>query len=187
MRKTTHAKENGRKELEKMFKKHGYDDFEWINPKNIVVAQWARMKCMFGCKNYGKCGTCPPNTPSVAESKEFVRGYKTCAVFHFTQKVKRPKDRFAWTRKVNLGLIKLEREVFLSGYEKAFLLFMDSCGICEKCSGDRATCKQPRLSRPTPEAMAVDVFSTVRKAGYPIEVLADTSLAMNRYAFLMIR
>jgi hypothetical protein len=35
--------------------------------------------------------------------------------------------------------------------------------------------------------MAVDVFSTVRKAGYPIEVLADTSLAMNRYAFLMIR
>jgi predicted metal-binding protein len=99
----------------------------------------------------------------------------------------KPEDRFAWTRKVNLGLTKLEREVFLSGYEKAFLLFMDSCVICEKCSGDRATCKQPRLSRPTPEAMAVDVFSTVRKAGYPIEVLADTSLAMNRYAFLMIR
>ncbi len=95
MRKTTHAKENGRKELEKMFKKHGYDDFEWINPKNIVVAQWARMKCIFGCKNYGKCGTCPPNTPSVAECREFVRGYKTCAVFHFTKKVKRPEDRFA--------------------------------------------------------------------------------------------
>jgi hypothetical protein len=34
--------------------------------------------------------------------------------------------------------------------------------------------------------MAVDVFSTVRGYGYPIEVLADYSQAMNRYAFLLI-
>jgi len=186
MRKTTHAKENGRKELEKMFKKHGYDDFEWINPKNIVVAQWARMKCMFGCKNYGKCGTCPPNTPSVAESKEFVRGYKTCAVFHFTQKVKRPENRFAWTRKVNSKLLKLEREVFLLGYYKAFLLFMDSCNLCASCPGIRQLCKNPKMSRPTPESMAMDVFATVRKIGYPIDVLYDYSQEMNRYAFLFI-
>lgn len=35
-----------------------------------------------------------------------------------------------------------------------------------------------------PEALAVDVFSTVRQVGYPIEVLTDYSEAMNRYAFL---
>jgi hypothetical protein len=34
--------------------------------------------------------------------------------------------------------------------------------------------------------MAVDVFSTVRQIGYPIEVLADYCQAMNRYAFLLI-
>jgi hypothetical protein len=34
--------------------------------------------------------------------------------------------------------------------------------------------------------MAVDVFSTVRRIGYPIEVLADYRQAMNRYAFLLI-
>jgi hypothetical protein len=34
--------------------------------------------------------------------------------------------------------------------------------------------------------MAVDVFTTVRKYGLPIEVLKDYSQAMNRYAFLMI-
>lgn len=186
MRKTTHAKENGRKELEKMFKKHGYADYKWINPRQIVVAQWARMKCMFGCKNYGKCGTCPPNTPSVAECKEFVRGYKTCAVFLFTKKVKRPEDRFAWTKQVNSKLLKLEREVFLSGYYKAFLLFMDSCNLCVSCPGVRQLCKNPKLSRPTPESMAIDVFATVRKIGYPIEVLYDYKKEMNRYAFLFI-
>jgi predicted metal-binding protein len=176
-----------RKKLEGLFQKLGFDEFKWIDPAQIVVSQWTRMKCMYGCREYGKTASCPPNVPSVSECERFFREYNDAAVFHFEKKVKKPEDRFAWTRKVNLGLIKLEREVFLSGYEKTFLLFMDSCGICEKCSGDRITCKQPKLSRPTPEAMAVDVFSTVRKAGYPIEVLRDTTLAMNRYAFLMIR
>lgn len=186
MIRAVNRRERGRKELEKMFKRHGYDDFKWIGPKSIVVSQWARMKCLFGCKNYGKCGTCPPNTPSVSEVKEFVRGYKTCAVFHFAKKVAKPEDRFAWTRKVNSNLSKLEREVFLSGYYKAFLLFMDSCNLCESCPGVKQLCKNPKMSRPTPESMAIDVFATVPKIGYPIDVLYDYSQEMNRYAFLFI-
>jgi predicted metal-binding protein len=82
--------------------------------------------------------------------------------------------------------LDLEREVFLSGYYKAFLLFMDSCNLCESCSGVREKCQNPKLARPTPESMAVDVFETVRKIGYPIGVLYDYSQEMNRYAFLLI-
>ncbi len=186
MRRAINRKEMGRKELEKMLKRHGYDDYKWTDSKSIVVAQWARMKCMFGCKNYGKCGTCPPNTPSVAECKEFVREYKTCVVFRFTKRVAKPEDRFAWTRKVNLKLLKLEREVFLSGYYKAFLIFMDSCNLCTSCPGIKQLCKNPKMSRPTPESMAIDVYATVRKIGYPIDVLYDYSQEMNRYAFLFI-
>jgi hypothetical protein len=44
----------------------------------------------------------------------------------------------------------------------------------------------PRPGRPTLESMAIDVFSTVRKLGYPIEVLKDYSEEMNRYAILLI-
>jgi hypothetical protein len=35
--------------------------------------------------------------------------------------------------------------------------------------------------------MAVDVFSTARAAGYPIEVLSDYDQTMNRYAILLVR
>jgi predicted metal-binding protein len=97
MKKAVMKKETSRKKLEEMFGKHGYEDYKWINPKGIVVAQWARMKCTFGCKDYGKCGTCPPNTPSVADCRDFFRGYKTGVVFHFTKRVDKPEDRFAWT------------------------------------------------------------------------------------------
>lgn len=174
------------KELETLFQKHNCMDFKWINPENVVVSQWVRMKCMFGCPEYGKNASCPPSVPSVSECERFFREYRDAVIFHFTTKVDKPEDRFAWTREINLRLVKLEREVFLAGHEKSFLLFMDSCCICSECPGARIQCKNPKSSRPTPEAMAVDVFATVRQCGYPIEVLSDYSQKMNRYAFLMV-
>jgi len=175
-----------RKKFEERFIAHKFNDFRWIDPKTVVTAHWVRMKCIFGCREYGKTASCPPNIPSISECERFFKEYKEAVIFHFEKKVAKPEDRFAWTRKVNLKLLKLEREIFLSGYEKAFLLFMDSCNICKECGGVKEKCKEPRLARPTPEAMGVDVYTTVRNAGYPIQVLSDYTKTMNRYAFLMI-
>jgi len=174
------------KGLEKLLAKHGITDFKWIDPKTIVVSHWVRMKCMFGCNEYGRTATCPPHVPSLEECRKFFRDYKRAIIIHYQKTVAKPEDRHEWTRKTNLSLVELEREVFLSGWEKAFLLFMDSCTICAQCTGKRETCLDPRKARPTPEAMAVDVFATVRKAGYPIQVLASTDEPMNRYAFLLL-
>jgi len=172
--------------LEELFDKYGYRDFRWIDPREIVVAQWVRLKCQYGCQEYGRNASCPPNVPTVTECGRFFAEYGKAAVFHFQKTVEDPEDRHEWSRQVNRGLLGLERAVFLAGNRRAFLLFMDSCGLCKHCAGTRSECKEPRSARPTPEAMAVDVFSTVRKLGYPIEVLSEYRQAMNRYAFLMI-
>jgi predicted metal-binding protein len=172
--------------LTKLFHKHGFTDFRWLDPADIVVGQWVRMKCLYGCTEYGRTATCPPHAPSVTECERFFREYKRAAVFHFEKKVDRPEDRHAWSRKIDLALLKLEQEVFMAGHFKAFLLYMDSCNICLECSGSRTACKEPKLARPTPDALGMDVFTTVRKLGYPIEVLSDYRQAMNRYAFLFI-
>ncbi len=175
-----------RERVESIIQKHEYSDYRWIDPCEIVVSHWVRMKCMFGCNEYGRTATCPPHVPSVLECEGFFREYSEAVVFHFIKKVKKPEDRFSWTRKINLKLLELEKDVFCSGFEKAFLLFMDSCNICLPCQGEKKDCKEPKLARPTPEALGVDVYSTVRKVGYPIQVLSDYSLPMNRYAFLLI-
>ncbi len=175
-----------RDELEEIFVKNGYKDFKWIDPEKIVVSRWVRMKCIFGCPGYGYYASCPPHTPSVQECEEFFREYSKAVIFHFEKNVDKPEDRHAWTKEINKKLLEVEREVFLSEYVKTFLLFMDTCEICEECTKERKNCKHPKLSRPTPEGMAIDVFTTVRQIGYPIKVLKDYSETMNRYAFLMI-
>ena len=172
--------------LEDMFHVRGFADFRWIDPASIVVAEWVRMKCQFGCGEYGRNASCPPNVPPVPECGRFFREYSEAVVFHFVKKLDKPEDRHAWTKEVGRKLLDLERDVFVSGHPKAFILLLDSCTLCETCTGRRTSCKEPRLARPTPEAMAVDVFSTVRAAGYPIEVLSDYTQEMNRYAFLLV-
>ncbi len=175
-----------RRALEALFRDGGFDDFKWIEPRSVVVSHWVRMKCMFGCKDYGRKACCPPNTLSVGECRAFFDEYGAGALFHFEKKVARPEDRRAWTRKIDGGLAGLERRVFLLGHEKAFLFMVGTCRFCAECAGARVECAKPLMARPTLEAMAVDVFSTVRQYGYPIEVLSDYRKAMNRYALLLI-
>jgi predicted metal-binding protein len=141
---------------------------------------------MFGCPNYGKGGCCPPNVPSVEECKRFIHEYRNAVVFHFEKYVKNPETRHRWTSTINKRLFAIEREVFLLGYWKAFMLYIDSCSMCSECLGSRIECRNKKVARPTPEAFGIDVYSTVKKVGYPIQVLRDYTEPMNRYAFLLI-
>lgn len=172
--------------LQKIFHKMGYSDFRWIDPKEIVVGQWVRMKCMFGCDSYGKNASCPPNTPSIPECRNFFDTYKIGAVFRFEKELDDPEERHEWSKGVNKGLLALERETFIAGHHKAFVLFMDNCKLCRDCTSTRSSCRNKKIARPSPEAMGVDVFATVSKYGYPINVLSDYQQAMNRYAILLV-
>ncbi|MFW9967823.1 MAG: DUF2284 domain-containing protein [Candidatus Thorarchaeota archaeon] len=175
------------KDVEVLFQKNGFSDYKWINPKDVVVSQWVRMKCTYGCSSYGRCAACPPNTPSVSECRELFDEYSDIALFHFSIELDNPDDRHEVMKELSMKLLKLEREVFLSGHVKAFMLPADNCSFCDECVSSREDCKQKKLSRPPPEAMAVDVFSTAKSVGYPIEVLSDYNQTMNRYAILLVR
>ncbi len=177
---------NTEEKVDAILQKQGYKDYKWINPEEIIVSQWVRMKCLYGCNEYGKTATCPPNVPTIEESERFFKEYGRAVIIHFEKAMEKPEDRFAWTRKINIKLLELEKEIFCSGFQKAFLLFMDSCNICKTCQEKKEDCVEPKMSRPTPEALGIDVYSTARKIGFPIQVLSDYSQKMNRYAFLLV-
>jgi predicted metal-binding protein len=172
--------------LEILFKDHGFVDYKWINAKDIVVAQWVRSRCMFGCRNYGKKGTCPPNMPPVDDCKKMISEYSRAAVFQFEKRLDKIEEYKPWNKELVSKLVKLERAIFLSGYYKTLLLSFDSCMLCEICIGSRAECRNPMIARPGADALGVDVYATVRSVGYPIQVVKDYKDVMNRYAFMLI-
>ena len=70
--------------IESILAKQGLSDFKWINPKEIVVAQWVRVKSTFGCSDYG-LGTCPPNTPTVIDCDRFFKEYESGLIIRMSK------------------------------------------------------------------------------------------------------
>ena len=171
--------------IESLLTRQGFSDFKWVDPKEIVVAQWVRMKCTFGCSGYGS-GTCPPNTPSVSDCEHFFKEYQTALIIRlskFADKLAYPSD---WSKEMTTKLLDVERAVFLMGFQKAFLLNQSCCSLCKDCSKSRIDCKDKTKSRPSPEGFAVDVYQTVRNAGMEINVIADSPADINKIAILLI-
>ena len=101
--------------LERLFQEAGLTDYRWIDPREIVLEEWVRFKCLWGCKQYGKRANCPPNQPSVAECRRFVRGYRIGAAFHFSRIISPNEEDSEWTKPLNDALVGVERRAFLAG------------------------------------------------------------------------
>ena len=172
--------------LDQIITAAGFPDFRWTDGSKIAVAQWVRLKCIYACDNFGRAANCPPNVPTVAECERFFSEYERIAVIHLEISGAEWVSGRATRNALSERLLSLERDVFLAGYHKAMVLLSGTCSVCPECATSREGCIHPESGRPTPEALAMDVFATARSLGYPIEVLTDRSQVMNRYAFLLV-
>ena len=171
--------------MESILLERDLSEFKWIDPRGIVVAQWVRIKCVFGCEGYGM-GACPPNTPSVEECDRFFKEYSSGLLIRlnkFADKDAYPSD---WSKEMTDKLLDAESQIFLAGHHKAFLLNHTCCTECDECPGSREDCHDKKKSRPSPESFAVDVYQTVRNAGMDINVVAENPAEITRIAILLI-
>ena len=68
-----------RNNLDAIIQEQGYTDYKWVDPQKFVVSQWVRMKCKFGCGEYGRGGACPPQTPSVDRVQSILQRIQRCS------------------------------------------------------------------------------------------------------------
>ena len=156
----------------KSAKKLGAKQAKIISPKSVVVAEWVRMKCQFGCGGFGQSLTCPPHSPLPEETRRALSFYKAAILVRGD----------AYTN-IHALIPKLEKEIFLDGYYKAFGMAAGPCQLCAKCA---KFCRHPEETRPSLEACGIDVYATVRANGYPIKVLKDSRCQGNYYGIVLI-
>jgi len=153
----------------------GAKEVKLITADTVVTAQWVRAKCQFGCGGYGKSLTCPPNSPTPEETQRMVNAYQHALLIHGDENTP-----------VNRIVVRLEKRMFLDGYEKAFGMGGGPCSLCEECVDSPGLCRYPEEARPSMEACGIDVFSTVKAHGFPIKVLKDENCEPNYYGLVLI-
>ncbi|MBN2547104.1 MAG: DUF2284 domain-containing protein [Spirochaetes bacterium] len=145
--------------FKKLVLKNGAISTKIIDPKEVVTATWVRLKCQFGCEGYNSTLVCPPYSPEPETTRKMLDEYNTAILFQSTR---------LDTKKI---AAKLERELFLSGYYKAFGMGAGPCRLCKEACSFTEGCQYPDEARPSMEACGIDVFATVRKFGYEIDTV----------------
>ena len=153
----------------------GVKDARIISPSDVETADWVRLKCRFGCECYGRCLVCPPFTPPPEQMRKVLDAYRRAVLLHCTPQAE-----------VKAIVADLERDFFLRGAWKVFGLGAGPCYFCKDCDVQGRQCRYPQRARPSMEACGIDVFSTVKKAGFPIEVVRTQRQCPNYYGLLLV-
>lgn len=150
-------------------KRTGANQIKLIEVKKVVVGNWVRMKCQFGCDAYGTRLTCPPYSPTPEYTRQMLKEYKYGLFFTYNYPRVKEREKRQSIRRI---LAKLERKMFLDGYYKAFALGAGPCNLCPKCRIN-SVCPHPEQARPSMEACGIDVYKTAHNVGIPLKVVKN--------------
>ena len=144
-----------------------------ISASSIKTAAWTRLRCQYGCSNYGTNLCCPPFSPSAEETQKTINDYSYALLVKFQSITDAKKNA-----------PEIENAIFLDGKYKSFSYKGGSCGLCEKCN--LKTCIHPTQARPSMEGAGIDVYETVRRNGFSINVLKNNESQGSFFGLILI-
>jgi predicted metal-binding protein len=157
----------------------GVDGAKRIDPQSVVTAEWVRMKCQFGCPGFGMSLCCPPRTPTPEVTRKVIDSYQKAILLH------RRLEKAERSKVLNEMMVRLEIEIFLDGYYKAWSMGSGPCRLCKECDVT-GSCKHGYEARPSMEACGIDVFKTARGNGFPIEVVRTHEEERNVFGLILV-
>jgi predicted metal-binding protein len=153
-----------------------------IRAEEIPVDERVTLKCQIPrCFGYGAGAQCPPNTLKPAELREILAKYRWAVLFIMDvppEVIVRDKatikERVAAYQLVYKIVSEVESQAFYDGHYLAFGFAAGSCrhtfcGQQEDCQAlGGKKCRFSLISRPSMEAVGIDVYQLVAAAGWDI-------------------
>lgn len=161
----------------------GVSKAEIIDTKNVVVGNWVRLKCQYGCDGYAECLTCPPYSPTPDYTEKMMGEYSNALLMQIENISLMNRPRLG--SKLRNIVADLEREIFLDGYHKAFGMAAGPCRFCRSCDTHNP-CKHPYRARPSMEACGIDVYQTARNCGFELQVVRTKDCPYSYAALILI-
>jgi Family of unknown function (DUF5714)/Predicted metal-binding protein (DUF2284) len=95
----------------------GADKAKIIDTGTVVVEEWVRWKCLYGCAFYAKDGYHPPCAPDAESTKKVMREYSKAIMLNSTK-----------GKALTEAAVRLEGEAYHLGYYKSFAMTALSSG-----------------------------------------------------------
>jgi predicted metal-binding protein len=153
-----------------------------VRAEDIPVDERVTLKCRIPrCFGYGAGAHCPPNTMQPAELRELLKKYHWAVLFTLDvapEVIVRDratiKERVAAYQQIFKMVSEVESLAFYDGHYLAFGFGAGSCrhtfcGEQENCQAmEGKRCRFSLISRPSMEAVGIDVYQLVARQGWDI-------------------
>ncbi len=153
-----------------------------IKAEEIPVDERVTLKCQIPrCFGYGAGAHCPPNTMKPAELRDILKKYHWAVVFTLdvppeviVRNKATIKERVEAYQKIYKMVSEVESLAFYDGHYLAFGFGAGSCrhtfcGQQESCQAmEGKRCRVSLISRPSMEAVGIDVYQLVARLGWDI-------------------
>lgn len=152
---------------------------QFVDARLLVPEERIRNYCCEDkCGRYDKHLTCPPNTGTVSETREKLKGFKTGILIQYCRNIDVKNDKEGLRKsKVKLHRMVLETEKYLKenlGFKNIWGMIGGNCDLCEECAGYRdEPCEYPDEARASMEAFAIDVVGLLKKLNLDTEFRDD--------------
>jgi predicted metal-binding protein len=164
----------------------GASDAVVVSPRQVVTAEWVRMKCLYGGCHAGQCLTCPPHSPTPTQTRALLDEYESVLLLRFDVTGARGGEHLAASRRAAAAALRLERELFLAGHHKAFAIAGGRPCVLDEACGTPEACDCREALRPGPAGCGIDVFTTCANAGWPLKVVQGRDEPYHRLALVLV-
>lgn len=196
----------------KLAKELGATKAKAFNAKGVVVDERVRLKCIIPpCDDYGLNLMCPPYVMSVQEFREIFSKYQWAILIQIEapittemkkqiQKAKEVAELYTSKEftdiykktfdpvrlKLHNIINKVEAQAAMLGYRFATGFKAGPCKLCPECvvKDSNLICRHPYQSRPSMEAVGIDVFKTAENAGLPFDLPTKIKAVWNGIVFV---
>lgn len=164
-----------------------------VRAEQIPVDERVPMKCQIPrCFGYGAGAQCPPNTMKPEELKDLLRKYEWAVFFIkdippevIVRDKATIKERVEAYQQMYTIVSEIESAAFYDGHYLAFGFASGSCRHtfcgqlpdCQAMKGDK--CRFSLKSRPSMEAVGIDVYKMVALAGWDIYPIGSGAKAQD--------
>lgn len=152
----------------------GFDDLLEITTNSVVITEFAKNKCAFGCSS-ANLKHCQANEIPFEETGRLLSTYSRAFLIRGTP----------GTGEFQRKILAAERLAFTGGFHKAFAFWSGPCHICPTCDLAKP-CLNTKNRRPSMEGSGIDVFETVRNNGETLKTLACKDEFVKYYGLLLL-
>jgi len=163
----------------------GFTEIRFIHVPQVQVSSWVRLRCQYHCHQARQSDLSPPFSPTAADTREILDDYKYGLMVRREEEIPFSRDYQEVWRDFEKALLEAEHECFVRGYGKAFAVASGNCMFCHHDDSIRP-CTYPEKSRPTLEAIGVNLHETLDMIAWEGYLVRDSGDPFSLFGLLLL-